>query len=100
MKVPDYFKEDLFSTLGSVRPDYRWFLVGPARSGSAFHQGIWLTNNQNIDSLDLSIIADPNRTAAWNALISGRKRWILFPPHVLPPGMAIKVMMIHTQVNF
>jgi hypothetical protein len=31
--------------------------------------------------------ADPNATSAWNGLISGRKKWIFYPPHVTPPGV-------------
>ncbi len=38
-QVPEYFREDLFAAMGSTRPDYRWVIVGPPRSGSAFHQG-------------------------------------------------------------
>jgi len=68
-EVPPFFGEDLFNLMTDVdRPDYRWFLVGCPRSGSPFHQ-------------------DPHRTSAWNALIAGRKRWALYPPHVLPPGV-------------
>ncbi|KAJ1981371.1 hypothetical protein H4R34_002100 [Dimargaris verticillata] len=86
--VPEYFREDLFSLLGAntysqhvltatqakesapknVRPDYRWLIVGPQRSGSTFHK-------------------DPNATSAWNAVITGSKKWILYPPKCLPPGV-------------
>jgi hypothetical protein len=60
---------DLFRFLGEGRrPDHTWLIVGPKRSGSAFHM-------------------DPNATHAWNAAILGRKRWIFYPPGVTPPGV-------------
>ncbi|GFH55356.1 hypothetical protein CTEN210_11832 [Chaetoceros tenuissimus] len=60
---------DLFSLLGKgKRPDHRWIIIGPKRSGSSFH-------------------IDPNATHAWNAPIRGRKRWIFYPPGVPPPGV-------------
>ena len=67
-EVPIYFREDLFSILGTERPDYRWLIIGPMRSGSSFH-------------------IDPNSTSAWNAVVKGAKKWILFPPDVNPPGV-------------
>jgi hypothetical protein len=67
-QVPAYFAEDLFSVLGeAARPEYRWLIMGPERSGSSFHK-------------------DPNATSAWNAVVKGSKKWILFPPHITPPG--------------
>ncbi|XP_022743936.1 LOW QUALITY PROTEIN: F-box protein At5g06550-like [Durio zibethinus] len=67
-EVPVYFIEDLFSVLGNGRPDYRWIIIGPAGSGSSFH-------------------IDPNSTSAWNAVIRGSKKWVLFRPDVVPPGV-------------
>ncbi|KAG0553571.1 hypothetical protein KC19_12G021800 [Ceratodon purpureus] len=67
-EVPVYFREDLFSILGIERPDYRWLIAGPARSGSSFH-------------------IDPNSTSAWNAVVRGAKKWVMYPPEVVPPGV-------------
>ena len=36
--TPDCFGEDLFSALGEHRPDSRWLIIGPERSGSTFHK--------------------------------------------------------------
>ena len=36
--IPECFGEDLFAVLGSQRPDSRWLIVGPKRSGSTFHK--------------------------------------------------------------
>ncbi|CAG8554871.1 18934_t:CDS:2 [Dentiscutata erythropus] len=66
--VPEYFSQDFFNILGQSRPDFRWIIIGPTRSGSTFHK-------------------DPNSTSAWNAVIRGSKKWIMYPPDILPPGV-------------
>ncbi|KAH0831681.1 hypothetical protein AYO21_12032 [Fonsecaea monophora] len=65
---PEAFQEDFFTLLKDQRPDRRWLIIGPERSGSTFHK-------------------DPNATSAWNAIIRGSKYWIMFPSSILPPGV-------------
>ncbi|KAJ4382927.1 hypothetical protein N0V86_002154 [Didymella sp. IMI 355093] len=71
--APSCFGADLFSVLGASRPDSRWLILGPARSGSTFHK-------------------DPNATSAWNAVLTGSKYWLMFPSggsHAPPPGIIL-----------
>ncbi|KAI5844264.1 hypothetical protein BZA05DRAFT_427192 [Tricharina praecox] len=68
--APACFGRDFFEVLGADRPDHRWLILGPARSGSTFHK-------------------DPNATSAWNAVLQGEKYWIMFPPNTPPPGVFV-----------
>ncbi|MCJ1283690.1 hypothetical protein MMC26_003021 [Xylographa opegraphella] len=71
--IPECFGQDLFACLEKNRPDSRWLIIGPERSGSTFHK-------------------DPNATSAWNAVIRGSKYWIMFPTaraYPPPPGVYV-----------
>ena len=78
---PSPFSTDLFTVLGPQRPDHRWMIVGPARSGSTFHK-------------------DPNATSAWNAVITGSKYWIMFPSSSnMPPPPGVYVSEDQSEVT-
>ncbi|XP_037486175.1 F-box protein At1g78280-like isoform X2 [Triticum dicoccoides] len=72
-RVPHLFQEDLFDVLDyEQRPAFRWFIIGPERSGASWH-------------------VDPGLTSAWNTLLCGRKRWALYPPGRVPGGVTVHV---------
>ncbi|KAF1989655.1 Clavaminate synthase-like protein [Aulographum hederae CBS 113979] len=79
--APPCLGEDLFSVLGDQRPDSRWLIMGPARSGSTFHK-------------------DPNATSAWNAVITGSKYWLMFPSSsTLPPPPGVILSEDQSEVT-
>ena len=80
----------MFTRLQAKRPNYRWLIIGPKKSGSSWH-------------------IDPNGTSAWNALIRGSKRWIMCSPEFIPPGVYLSpdgaavtspISLIEWFVNF
>lgn len=78
---PAPFASDLFNVLGKQRPDHRWLIIGPGRSGSTFHK-------------------DPNATSAWNAVLKGSKYWIMFPSSsTLPPPPGVYVSEDQSEVT-
>lgn len=60
-KIPEYFKSWHQQLPDDIRPQMSWIFIGPANTGSRMH----------VDAL---------MTSAWNAVISGRKRWFFYPP--------------------
>ncbi|XP_077249906.1 transferases, transferring glycosyl groups isoform X2 [Tasmannia lanceolata] len=79
--VPHLFEEDLFDVLDrDQRPPFRWLIIGPERSGASWH-------------------VDPALTSAWNTLLSGRKRWALYPPGKVPLGVTVHVNDEDGDVN-
>jgi len=61
-EVPDLFPHDWLGLVNQdSRPPYRWFCIGPKRSGTTVH-------------------TDPLGTAAWNVVTHGCKHWVLFKP--------------------
>jgi hypothetical protein len=63
---------DLLQTLDArIRPTLRWLVIGPPRTGASWHR-------------------DPLSTSAWNTLLEGRKRWAIYPPYTVPPGVEVE----------
>ncbi|EHA8587360.1 putative F-box protein [Cocos nucifera] len=79
--VPHLFQEDFFDVLDhDQRPSFRWLIIGPERSGASWH-------------------VDPALTSAWNTLLSGQKRWALYPPGRVPAGVTVHVNEEDGDVN-
>ncbi|MBZ5506013.1 MAG: cupin-like domain-containing protein [Acidobacteriia bacterium] len=59
--VPEYLYSWTERLPALIRPIWRWIFIGPPNTASHLH----------VDFLN---------TSAWNALLSGKKRWIFFQP--------------------
>lgn len=61
---PAIFPCNFLNAVGrDKKPPWRWFCIGPKRSGTTVH-------------------FDPLGTSAWNAITCGLKRWVLFEPDI------------------
>eukprot|EP01064_Diplonema_japonicum_P009762 TRINITY_DN1720_c1_g1_i1.p1 TRINITY_DN1720_c1_g1~~TRINITY_DN1720_c1_g1_i1.p1 ORF type:complete len:487 (+),score=122.15 TRINITY_DN1720_c1_g1_i1:36-1496(+) len=69
--LPPLFTDDVYEGYRHFFPVYRYMVIGGDRTGTHVH-------------------IDPKHTCAFNTLLSGHKRWVLFPPSVdkseLHPG--------------
>jgi len=54
-EVPECFGQDYFEVLGEQRPDHRWLIVGPERSGSTFHKDPNATRFITFSASDLPV---------------------------------------------
>jgi hypothetical protein len=81
--TPRLFRTDFFAACSKVyNKSYarRWLLIASAGSGSCFH-------------------IDPFNTSAWNTVLSGSKRWAMYPPDrsFPPPGLHARRQVPYTE---
>ena len=97
--APECFGEDLLSVLGNQRPDSRWLIVGPERSGSTFHKDPNATRFVATPIACFLSFSDRYRSA-WNAVLRGSKYWIMFPASSsLPPPPGVFVSEDQSEVT-
>ncbi|WP_375509762.1 cupin-like domain-containing protein [uncultured Nostoc sp.] len=63
--IPEYFNSWHQQLPDEIRPRWSWIYIGSTNTGSGMH-------------------IDPAMSSAWNAVISGRKRWVFYPPEDEP----------------
>jgi len=72
-ECPSLFADDLWDLTPKLRAGFaqhKFFCLGGERTGSALH-------------------VDPHFTGAWNTLLCGEKRWVLFPPETSPGEIGV-----------
>lgn len=85
IELPRIFEDNLLTELNDPAFQGRqWLLIGGVGSGLSFH-------------------VDPFGCSAWNALLEGKKRWALYPPSRIPPGVTTRTIaeqwcMIHLHL--
>lgn len=62
---PDYFHSWHWRLPKEIRPKWKWFYIGPKHTGSRMHVDVMMSS-------------------AWNAVISGEKHWLFYPPEQEP----------------
>jgi histone arginine demethylase JMJD6 len=60
-EIPEYFKSWFQQLPTNFRPQLSWFYMGPKNTGTKMHQDVMMTS-------------------AWNAIFSGKKCWLMYPP--------------------
>ena len=96
---PECFGEDLFNVLDDQRPDCRWLVVGPERSGSTFHKDPNASRFVVVPAVGFSLFPDGSHSA-WNAVLRGSKYWIMFPASSsLPPPPGVFVSEDQSEVT-
>ena len=64
----DYIRSECNQTIGKPQWHHKWILIAGEGTSSAWH-------------------IDQFNTTAWNTVLHGRKKWLLYPPSDAPPGM-------------
>ncbi|KAK4698148.1 hypothetical protein P7C71_g39, partial [Lecanoromycetidae sp. Uapishka_2] len=93
---PECFGEDLFAVLGEQRPDSRWLIVGPERSGMNLEPSIAITQNF-VPQAHLAKVLDflknkPDQVSGFNKDVTNAYDLFLDKVRTLYPALLETVM--------